>query len=291
MYTVYKRTTPDGRVYIGCTSKTLEQRAGFKGIEYANNARFWSAIQEIGWDSIQSVVLAEVASLESAKKLEARYIKEYHALDPDFGYNTISSGFSMSPGRIESIRNQSKKLWMDSARRAKMMASIRASRQTPEYRAKLSKSICEKWKDPSYRERVSSTLRRRYADEGVRSKMVASLKLAWSDPAKRAEQSARMQTVMARSDVRARYLAARYSPEYAARIAATVSKPEVKARHSASMKKAWANTDLRERVSVTMSSLRWIHKVSEETDSVTVKRVPEELVQQFIDAGWELGRK
>lgn len=34
MYQIYRYTAPDGRVYIGCTARTLAERAGLHGEGY-----------------------------------------------------------------------------------------------------------------------------------------------------------------------------------------------------------------------------------------------------------------
>lgn len=87
MYTIYKRTTPDGKVYIGKTTQTLEKRAVGNGNGYKNNEAFYAAIQEFGWKNVESVILATTDSEEESVMLESKYIKLYESTNPEKGYN------------------------------------------------------------------------------------------------------------------------------------------------------------------------------------------------------------
>ena len=74
MWKVYKRTCPNGRVYIGITSRTLEERMG---AGYQNNLEFALAIREFGKENIISEVLEECDSYDLAIEREKYYIQEY----------------------------------------------------------------------------------------------------------------------------------------------------------------------------------------------------------------------
>lgn len=86
-FKIYKRTTPDGKVYIGCTINSLELRAGVGGAGYKQCGAFWDAIQKFGWDSIKSEIIEEIDSEELAHQRETYWIEYYQATNPDFGYN------------------------------------------------------------------------------------------------------------------------------------------------------------------------------------------------------------
>lgn len=53
---------------------------------------FYYAIRKYGWDNIEHVILSVTDSLEQARKLEKRYIAEYNATDPRYGYNFCTGG-------------------------------------------------------------------------------------------------------------------------------------------------------------------------------------------------------
>ena len=56
MYSVYKHTTPNGKVYIGITGKEPEKR-WMKGRGYQNNPHFSHAIKFYGWENIEHEIV------------------------------------------------------------------------------------------------------------------------------------------------------------------------------------------------------------------------------------------
>lgn len=87
-YTFYLRIFPDGKVYVGCTNRTVEERAGKDGIQYAGQP-VYAAIQKFGWKNIATEIL-EIRDCDedTAVAIEESYIKEYQADNTDFGYNS-----------------------------------------------------------------------------------------------------------------------------------------------------------------------------------------------------------
>lgn len=53
------RNKQNGKVYIGQTCKTLDERA-CRGNGYRDSPRFYNAIKKYGWDMFESSVLSEV---------------------------------------------------------------------------------------------------------------------------------------------------------------------------------------------------------------------------------------
>lgn len=84
MWKVYKRTCPNGRVYIGITSKTLDERMQ-NG--YQNNREFALDIIKYGKENIISEVLEEHDNYEFALDREWYYIALYR----DICYNKIGN--------------------------------------------------------------------------------------------------------------------------------------------------------------------------------------------------------
>ena len=52
-FCVYKHTCPNGKVYIGITSKKPEYRWGKNGIGYKKQPHFCRAIPKYGWGNIK----------------------------------------------------------------------------------------------------------------------------------------------------------------------------------------------------------------------------------------------
>lgn len=87
LYTVYKHTSPDGKVYIGATcSRDLRIRWQY-GHGYKHNKPFWCAIQRFGWANFTHDILEEGLTAEEAKQREVYFIDKYQSCDPDKGYN------------------------------------------------------------------------------------------------------------------------------------------------------------------------------------------------------------
>ena len=89
-YIVYKHTTPDGKVYIGMTGKTPEERWKNGGGYYKNE--FAEAIRRFGWTNIKHDILSDGLTHEEACKEEQRQIVFYKSTNPLYGYNKSTGG-------------------------------------------------------------------------------------------------------------------------------------------------------------------------------------------------------
>lgn len=105
-YSVYKHTTPSGKVYIGITSKPVEKR-WLNGRGYRRNEHFWNAIQKYGWDNIEHTVLASGLSKEEASEVEKMYISLFRSHEIKHGYNLTEGGETGIVHTMESRRKLS----------------------------------------------------------------------------------------------------------------------------------------------------------------------------------------
>lgn len=105
MFTIYKYTNSiTGKVYIGQTSKTLSERAQYKGSNYRQCIAFYEAITEYGWDSFIPEIIDTANTQSEAYEKEAYYIQKYNSDDSRFGYNILPGG---QPGAIaDSVREK-----------------------------------------------------------------------------------------------------------------------------------------------------------------------------------------
>lgn len=97
MFSVYKHTSPNGKVYIGITSVQPEKRWA-NGIGYKNNKHFWRAIQKYGWENFRHEILYEGLTQEQANIIEQMQIAYYDSTNRKKGYN-ISIGGGVMTGR------------------------------------------------------------------------------------------------------------------------------------------------------------------------------------------------
>lgn len=90
-YSVYKHTSPSGKVYIGITKIKPKYRWG-NGNRYKQSPHFYSAIQKYGWENIKHEILFEHLSKGEACQKEKELIQSYNATDGRFGYNEKTGG-------------------------------------------------------------------------------------------------------------------------------------------------------------------------------------------------------
>lgn len=84
MWKVYKRTVPNGKVYIGITKRTLEERMCGG---YQNNRAFALDIIKYGKENIISEILEEHENYDVAVERELYYIQQYR----DICYNKVGN--------------------------------------------------------------------------------------------------------------------------------------------------------------------------------------------------------
>lgn len=90
-YFVYRHVAPNGKMYIGITSKANPQdRWMHDGSGYLSNLHFWNAIQKYGWSNFKHIIVAHGLSVNSACHLEQYLIKKYDSMNN--GYNQTSGG-------------------------------------------------------------------------------------------------------------------------------------------------------------------------------------------------------
>lgn len=90
-YFVYRHVAPNGKMYVGITSKSRpEDRWGYEGSGYSENAHFWAAIKKYGWDNFKHIVIVHDVDVDTACHLEEYLIKKYDSMNN--GYNQTSGG-------------------------------------------------------------------------------------------------------------------------------------------------------------------------------------------------------
>lgn len=108
MYTVYKHTTPSGKVYIGITGKKPEKRWNY-GNGYRENKHFYRAIRKYGWKNIEHEIVENGLTKQQACDLEIELIAKYDATDPRKGYNISTGGEYGSLGVRQSAESRLKR--------------------------------------------------------------------------------------------------------------------------------------------------------------------------------------
>lgn len=96
MYYIYKITNLiNGKIYIGLTTLTVEQRWKIHVRDSkTNDKHLYKSIRKYGVDNFRVEKIDETNSFKILGELERKYIKEYQSTNPDKGYNLTAGGES-----------------------------------------------------------------------------------------------------------------------------------------------------------------------------------------------------
>ena len=93
MYTIYKATSPSGKIYIGMTTQALHLRKSqHKYLSRKSKNIFHKAIQKYGFDAFEWEIVFETLDPKELGKMETKFIEELRASERDFGYNEKLGG-------------------------------------------------------------------------------------------------------------------------------------------------------------------------------------------------------
>lgn len=145
-YTVYKHTSPSGKMYIGITRQRPEKRWGPGGCRYKHNQYLWRAITKHGWRNFEHEIIAEGLTKEEACALEIGLIAKYQSTDPTKGYNHGAggekggNGYRHTEEAKEKIAAANRGKHLSVETRKKVSEARTGRRPSAETRAKLSKA-------------------------------------------------------------------------------------------------------------------------------------------------------
>jgi group I intron endonuclease len=90
---VYEAKFPNGKRYIGLTTKPLERRKiEHKHHSKDSNRKFYNAIRKYGWENVVWKILTTCSSEEQMRDKEKHFIKKFRTLEQEFGYNHREGG-------------------------------------------------------------------------------------------------------------------------------------------------------------------------------------------------------
>lgn len=161
-YTVYKHTSPDGRVYIGCTGDDPEIRWS-KG--YPHNVEFSNDIDKIGWDNFKHEVISSDMAEKDAYILEKELIHKHDATNPKRGYNK-SVGGKINSGMV---RSEEYKLKMSESLRGEKHPMY-GKHHTEETKRKMSESTSGE-KHPMYGKHLKEETKKKLSESHKRENL------------------------------------------------------------------------------------------------------------------------
>ena len=125
-WTIYMYTFPNGKKYIGATTRPLIHRQGSDWSKYKRCKLLYDAIQEFGADSIDQTILFEgLMENRIAAELEAFFIEMYKTnasrySNPSFGYNQTDGGEGTTKKQISEERKAQLRSQMEAFHKAKL---------------------------------------------------------------------------------------------------------------------------------------------------------------------------
>lgn len=189
MYTVYKHTTPSGKVYVGITNQKPEYRWQ-NGNRYKNNEHFYRAILKYGWENIEHEIMENGLTRQQACDLEIELIAKYDSTDPDKGYNNSIGG---EYGALGVHRSAETRLKMSESMkganhpnygkhrsaetRRKLSESHKGKHLSHETRRKLSESL-KGANNPNYGKHLSDETRRKLSETRKNLSVETRIKLS-----------------------------------------------------------------------------------------------------------------
>ncbi len=219
----------NGKVYVGSATRSFNhrKRRHLDGLRKGQHPNIYlqRAYCKHGEDVFEFKVLERCLPSVSIAR-EQFWIDNYHATDPNLGYNISkvagsSLGLKRSDETKAKISAASKKSLANPDTKAKQ-SSAQKKANTPEVIAKRSMIAKKRLADPEARAKISAWTKAAMADPEIRAKISAAKKKHCADPRVRAKMSAAQKKVM--------------------------SDPEVKAKHSAKTKEAMADPEIRARL-------------------------------------------
>ena len=91
-FILYEHVSPEGKKYIGITSKKDLNDRWLDGKGYSHNKFFYNDIKKYGWENFSHNILLIELSEEEAVFYERKYIAENKTTDRYYGYNLTSGG-------------------------------------------------------------------------------------------------------------------------------------------------------------------------------------------------------
>lgn len=157
-YCVYKHTSPNGKVYIGITSRNPLSRWK-NGHGYKNNPHFWNAIVKYGWDNFKHEILFDGLTKDEACEKEVELIAKYKSNEYQFGFNRSSGGEFAGSGVFKS-----------NATKQKISRSLTGRKMTEEEKRKSAEAHIGLKRSEETKRKMSEIAKKRGVSEKTREK-------------------------------------------------------------------------------------------------------------------------
>lgn len=167
LYILYEHVSPEGKKYIGITSKKDPNDRWLSGEGYRYNKHFYNDIKKFGWNNFRHNILMVDLSEKDAVLYERKYIAKNKTTDRYYGYNITSGGeiypgWTISKEQRHKMSVEAKKRMQNPELRRKVSEGTKKAMQRPEVRIKFLKAM----NDPIRRKAISErNMNRKLSDE------------------------------------------------------------------------------------------------------------------------------
>lgn len=178
-YKVYMHVNRvNGKIYIGQTGLTLNQRFGPDLANYKSCRNFYRAIEKYGADAFDTEILYVCVDIEEANRLETLCIARWDTLAPN-GYNLHTGGKNYTPSEetrqrisearkgkkgikhkpetIEKIREWNKGKFVSDETREKIRQARTGTKASAKALENMSKAQSGKTLSPEHRQKIGET--------------------------------------------------------------------------------------------------------------------------------------
>lgn len=187
-YSVYKHTSPSGKVYVGITCQDPKKRWG-NGCNYRNQAYFSLAIKKYGWAEISHEILFTGLTKAEAEQKEIELISFYKSNNRKYGYNIDNGG--KSKGRCsEETKEKLRKIQKGKGFPLKgMLRAKEVNTGKPlseETKRKISQSQIGKVISDETKKKMSQAHKGKVLTEEHKMKISKNVKLSWTEERRKA---------------------------------------------------------------------------------------------------------
>ena len=182
IHTVYKATSPSGKVYIGYTSQKLEQRwskhiyDSKRGLDHY----FYRAMRKHGHDSFSIEAIYQSLDRKDALEKESYFISCYRSYVPSIGYNGTMGGDVGFPTaetkiRMSKAHSEESRKRMSEAQRGER-SHLYGKPRDEDTKNKISEALKGRVHTEEARQNMSKAQKGRIVSEEARKKMSDSQK-------------------------------------------------------------------------------------------------------------------
>jgi predicted GIY-YIG superfamily endonuclease len=185
---------PNGKVYVGITTKTASERFA-EHVRASRKTRHsrrvvYNALRKYGPESVAIYTLAESEDWAELCRWERHFIVLFGSQERALGYNQTSGGDGLPDLSHEALEKR-RQSWADPATRSKRIHGMKAA-----------------WLDPKHRARVQSASRASWESLERRKRGMAAATASWADPASRERREAAIRTLWKSSEFRDKHRSA-----------------------------------------------------------------------------------